>query len=151
MPGTAQAATASAAALIRSRTISLIIMGTSVPGFSYGCPRTPNRDSNPRGRTVLPFPGTRFVRRSCAMGASLEPDFGATAADYATHRAGFPDSFFARLAALGIGVGGQQLVDVGTGTGTLARGFARRGCRVIGIDPKEAMLAQARRFEPAAA
>jgi SAM-dependent methyltransferase len=80
------------------------------------------------------------------MVPGFDPDFGATAGDYATHRADFPESFFARLAALGVGAPGQRLVDLGTGTGTLARGFARRGCRVIGIDPKEAMLAQARRL-----
>jgi SAM-dependent methyltransferase len=83
------------------------------------------------------------------MDPGLDPDFGATAADYATHRLGFPDSLFARLAALGIGAPGQRLVDLGTGTGTLARGFARRDCRVIGIDPKDAMLAQARRLDEA--
>jgi len=81
------------------------------------------------------------------MDPGLDPDFGATASDYATHRAGFPESFFARMAERGVGAPGQRLVDLGTGTGTLARGFARRGCRVIGIDPKEAMLAQARRLD----
>ena len=32
--------------------------------------------------------------------------FGIAADDYATHRAGFPDSFFERLAAFGVGSGG---------------------------------------------
>jgi len=73
-------------------------------------------------------------------------DFGLTADDYARHRAGFPDSFFERLAAQGIGVAGQTLVDLGTGTGTLARGFARRGCRVVGLDPAAPMIAQARQL-----
>jgi SAM-dependent methyltransferase len=36
---------------------------------------------------------------------------------------------------------------VGTGTGTLARGFARRGCRVIGIDPALEMLTEARHLD----
>ncbi|MFN8471661.1 MAG: methyltransferase domain-containing protein [Anaerolineae bacterium] len=73
-------------------------------------------------------------------------DFGLTADDYARHRAGFPDSFFDAVASRGIGVPGQRVVDLGTGTGTLARGFARRGCQVVGIDPSESMLAQARRL-----
>src|ERR1044071_129589 len=80
----------------------------------------------------------------------MKPDFGATSKDYARHRAGFPDSLFERLATYGIGKPGQCLVDLGTGTGTLARGFARRGCHVIGIDRDEAMLARARRLVPAA-
>ena len=74
----------------------------------------------------------------------MKPDFGATSADYARHRAGFPDSLFERLAAYGIGHARQSIVDLGTGTGTLARGFARRGCRVSGIDIFEAMLKAAR-------
>ncbi len=71
-------------------------------------------------------------------------DFGKTAGDYATHRAGFPDSFFDRLLADGLVIKGKTLVDLGTGTGTLARGFARRGADVIGIDPSAEMLAAAR-------
>jgi SAM-dependent methyltransferase len=70
----------------------------------------------------------------------MKPDFGATSEDYARHREGFPDSLFERLAAHGIGTHGQSVVDLGTGTGSLARGFARRGCRVIGIDPSREML-----------
>ena len=40
-----------------------------------------------------------------------------------------------------------MVVDLGTGTGTLARGFARRGCRVIGIDPDPRMIDQARKLD----
>jgi len=73
----------------------------------------------------------------------MKIDFGLTAQDYAKHRAGFPDSLYDHLAAHGIGKRGQRLLDLGTGTGTLARGFATRGCRVIGLDPATAMLEQA--------
>ena len=38
------------------------------------------------------------------MAMGMEPDFGRTAQDYAEHRAGFPESFFERLAARRIGV-----------------------------------------------
>jgi SAM-dependent methyltransferase len=74
-------------------------------------------------------------------------DFGRTAKDYARHRAGFPPDFFARVAPWGVGVPGQRLLDLGTGTGTLARGFARRGCRVTGLDPAPALLAQAKELD----
>ena len=80
----------------------------------------------------------------------MKADFGATARDYARHRAGFPDSLFKRLAAYGIGEPGQVVVDLGTGTGSLARGFALRGCRVIGIDPAKAMLEAASELDAAA-
>ena len=74
-------------------------------------------------------------------------DFGLTAIDYAQHRAGFPTSLFERLVEFGIGRTNQKLVDLGTGAGSLARGFALRGCQVIGIDPAEDMLAQARQLD----
>jgi len=77
----------------------------------------------------------------------MKPDFGATSDDYARHRAGFPESLFERLAARGIGMEGQSIVDLGTGTGSLGRGFARRGSRVIGIDPAEALLHAARELD----
>ncbi len=77
----------------------------------------------------------------------MKPDFGATARDYRAHRAGFPASFFDRLGRLGVGLKGQLVVDLGTGTGTLARNFARRGCRVVGIDPALALLEQARELD----
>src|SRR5215510_11001666 len=77
----------------------------------------------------------------------MKTNFGAVAEDYAKFRAGFPDSFFDRLAAFGIGVAGETVVDVGTGTGTLARGFALRGCKVIGIDPDDRLLSQARQLD----
>lgn len=73
-------------------------------------------------------------------------DFGLTATDYAQHRAGFPDSLFDQLLGRGIGLSSQTVVDLGTGTGTLARGFAARGCKVIGIDPAAPLLEQARRL-----
>ena len=77
----------------------------------------------------------------------MQPDFGATAEDYARHRVGFPDSLFEHLAPYGVGKPHQTVVDLGTGTGSLARGFARRGCQVIGIDPAMPLLEQAREMD----
>jgi len=79
--------------------------------------------------------------------SAARPEFGRRADDYRRHRAGFPDSLFERLAALGAGRAGQTVVDLGTGTGTLARGFALRGCTAIGIDPDARMLAAARALD----
>lgn len=77
-------------------------------------------------------------------------NFGAAAEDYAKFRAGFPDSFFNRLASFGLYQSGTTVVDVGTGTGTVARGFARRGARVIAIDPDDRLVQQARQLDAAA-
>lgn len=70
-------------------------------------------------------------------------DFGRAASDYARHRAGFPARFFARLRAEGWAVPGQRALDLGTGTGTVARGLAQLGLRVTGLDPSAELLAQA--------
>ncbi len=70
----------------------------------------------------------------------MKVDFGKTAADYSRHRAGFPDWLFDRLAGFGIGGPGHRILDLGTGTGSLARGFARRGAQVTALDIAPEML-----------
>lgn len=71
-------------------------------------------------------------------------DFGRTAADYEQHRPGFPDSFFDRLLANGWIAPGQRCLDLGTGTGSLALGFAARGLKVTGLDIAPQLLEIAR-------
>ena len=73
----------------------------------------------------------------------LTADFGRTAGDYGRHRAGFPDEFFDRLAASGILRAGMRALDLGTGTGTIARGLALRGCEVTGLDRSAPLMEQA--------
>jgi len=70
-------------------------------------------------------------------------DFGKTAQDYLRHRAGFPQELFARLRPFRIGLAGQDILDLGTGTGSLARGFAAEGARVTALDISPQMLAAA--------
>ncbi|HEY4019018.1 MAG TPA: class I SAM-dependent methyltransferase [Pseudonocardiaceae bacterium] len=76
-------------------------------------------------------------------------DFGRTAADYGRFRTAFPAEFFERLAAWGIGLAGQRVVDLGTGTGVLARGFAAEGCSVTGVDIARELLDDATAQGPA--
>ncbi len=77
-----------------------------------------------------------------AFGAHV--DFGRAADDYRAHRAGFPAAFFRRLASQAGLLAGMSALDVGTGTGTIARGLAALGLDVTAIDPSEEMLAAAR-------
>ncbi|MEQ9240360.1 class I SAM-dependent methyltransferase [Roseovarius indicus] len=73
--------------------------------------------------------------------------FGRTATDYATHRAGFPQAFFDLAATRGFATAPAHALDIGTGTGTLARGLARIGLEVTGLDPSEELMAQATRLD----
>jgi len=74
-------------------------------------------------------------------------DFGRTAADYGRHRAGFPEEFFERLRATGVVVGGRRALDLGTGTGTVARGLALSGMQVTALDRSAALLTEAARLD----
>src|SRR5262245_23221720 len=62
---------------------------------------------------------------------------------------------FNRLSSLGLDVGWRRevaqmfpvnadVLDVGTGTGDLAKSLAERGCRVMGVDFSERMVLAAR-------
>lgn len=73
-------------------------------------------------------------------------DWGRTSSDYATHRPGPPPSFYERLRVLGVGRSGQRILDLGTGTGLLARQFSRQGAAVIGIDIAAEQIATASRL-----
>jgi SAM-dependent methyltransferase len=73
-------------------------------------------------------------------------DFGKTAEDYGRHRAGFPEETFERLERAHVGVPGQRVLDVGAGTGAMARGLAARGALVTVLDPSSTLLDEAERL-----
>ncbi len=73
-------------------------------------------------------------------------DWGRTSEDYGVYRPGPPPSFFARRHELGVGLEGQRILDLGTGTGVLARQFARQGSVVHGIDISAEQIATASRL-----
>ena len=74
-------------------------------------------------------------------------DFGRTAEDYGRFRAGFPEALFERLRDRGLMRPGLRVVDLGTGTGSLGRGFAKRGGWVVGLDLSPDLIDQARRLD----
>jgi ubiquinone/menaquinone biosynthesis C-methylase UbiE len=75
-----------------------------------------------------------------------EFDWSRTSADYSIYRTGYPDSLFDLLSALGVGLAGQRILDLGTGTGALARTFAKRGAKVTGVDISPEQISQARKL-----
>lgn len=67
-------------------------------------------------------------------------DFGPSATDYATHRPGFPESFFTRISTLGWIAPGMRALDLGAGTGAMALELAARGLSVTALDRSSDML-----------
>src|SRR5579872_5400042 len=76
-------------------------------------------------------------------------NWGATSSDYARFRPGPPDEFYIRLQALGVGLPRHRILDLGTGTGIIARNLARRGCTIAGIDIAPQQVDEARRLADA--
>lgn len=76
-------------------------------------------------------------------------NYGLAAQDYARWRQGFPDEFFHRLVESNVGIAGQNILDIGTGTGLLGRGFALRGCMVTGLDASPELIEQAKKLDEA--
>jgi SAM-dependent methyltransferase len=94
-----------------------------------------------------------FPATDARIVAAMKVNWDHTAGDYAAFRAGFPAEFYERLAGYGIASGSgtqKRALDLGTGTGTLARALAVRGWRVTGLDISADMIGAARRLDAAA-
>lgn len=79
-----------------------------------------------------------------AIDQGQKADWGRTARDYLRYRSGPPPSFYQKLAALGVGLEDQKILDLGTGTGFLARHFAAAGANAAGVDISEHQIVAAR-------
>jgi ubiquinone/menaquinone biosynthesis C-methylase UbiE len=69
--------------------------------------------------------------------------FETTAPLYAAHREPYPAAFFAEVAKTLALDGHEAMIDLGTGPGLLAFGFAPYVGSVVGVDPEPAMIAEA--------
>src|SRR5438046_8849502 len=108
-------------------------------GRADGSRRLPG---SPLGRAV--DEGEARTVKKTNIDNERECDWGKTSQDYAAYRSGYPKSFYEVLAALGIGQPGQRILDLGTGTGVLARAFAKRGALVTGVDISANQIAEAK-------
>jgi SAM-dependent methyltransferase len=73
---------------------------------------------------------------------AVAESFGADAERYDRARPGYPDALIERIVAQSPGT---SVLDVGCGTGIVARQLRAAGCTVLGVDPDERMAEVARR------
>jgi SAM-dependent methyltransferase len=73
-------------------------------------------------------------------------DWGKTSMDYAQYRDIYPDEFYQKIVDRGLCVSGQDVLDLGTGTGVLPRNLYRHGAHWTGIDISPEQIEQARRL-----
>lgn len=71
-------------------------------------------------------------------------DFGRTSSDYAKYRDIYPPEFYEKIVGIGLCVKGQNVLDIGTGTGVLPRNMYRYGAKWTGTDISENQIEQAR-------
>lgn len=70
-------------------------------------------------------------------------DWGLTSKDYAKYRDIYPELFYQRILDLGLCTKGQNVLDLGTGTGVLPRNMYKFGANFIGADISENQIEQA--------
>lgn len=73
-------------------------------------------------------------------------DWGNTSKDYAKYRDIYPQEFYGSILDLGLCRDGQNVLDIGTGTGVLPRNMYQYGAKWIGTDISENQIRQARRL-----
>lgn len=71
-------------------------------------------------------------------------EWGRTSQDYGKFRDIYPASFYQNLLSMGIGLKGQDILDLGTGTGVLPRGLYPHGARFVGTDRSAEQIEVAR-------
>ena len=70
-------------------------------------------------------------------------DWGRTSADYAKFRDIYPQEFYDRIISRKLCINGQNVLDVGTGTGVIPRNMYQYGAKWTGTDISENQIAQA--------
>ena len=73
-------------------------------------------------------------------------DFGRASKEYALYRDIYPGEFYRRIVERGLCVKGQNVLDIGTGTGVLPRNMACYGARWTGTDISPEQISEARRL-----
>ncbi len=75
-----------------------------------------------------------------------EFDWGKTSDDYGKYRDIYPNEFYEKLYDLGIGLIGQKVLDIGTGTGVLPRNMQKYNAQFTGVDIAENQILVAQKL-----
>lgn len=73
-------------------------------------------------------------------------DWGKASKEYAKYRDIYPKEFYEKLAEISLGVQGQKVLDIGTGTGVIPRNMYVYGADWTGADISENQIAYAKRL-----
>lgn len=73
-------------------------------------------------------------------------DWGRTSEYYARYRDIYPDKFYRKIADRGLCIEGQNVLDLGTGTGVLPRNMYKYGAEWTGTDISPEQIEQAKRL-----
>ncbi|MCR5793893.1 MAG: methyltransferase domain-containing protein [Solobacterium sp.] len=76
-------------------------------------------------------------------------DWGKTSGEYAKYRDIYPDEFYRKITDRKLCTEGQDVLDLGTGTGVLPRNMYRYGAHWTGTDISPEQIAQAKRLAEA--
>jgi SAM-dependent methyltransferase len=88
-----------------------------------------------------PFSRAPLPRTASHQAREVAESFGAQASRYDRARPSYPTALVERIVAASPG---REILDVGCGTGIVARQFQAAGCAVLGIDPDPRMAGHAR-------
>lgn len=73
-------------------------------------------------------------------------DFGKTSSDYAAYRDIYPQAFYDKILNRKLCIKGQDVLDIGTGTGVIPRNMYRYGAKWTGTDISAEQIEQAKRL-----
>ena len=73
-------------------------------------------------------------------------DWGRTSEEYAKYRDIYPEEFYRKITDRGLCVNGQNVLDLGTGTGVLPRNMYKYGANWTGTDISPEQIGQAKRL-----
>jgi SAM-dependent methyltransferase len=102
----------------------------------------PTLPPEPRPPDPLPPESARTFSADPEENRDMAESFGTDAERYDRTRPGYPAAMVDRIIAASPGL---DVIDVGCGTGIVARQFQAAGCRVLGVDPDERMAGLAQR------